>query len=437
MLTHSEVLDDQSELRAQLQRTGGAHRELLRLNWARPLGDIAFDWVSVLAATAAVAWIGPATLPIALIVVANRQRALGNILHDAGHRNLCRTRQVNDSLAGLLVAPLLFASLERYRADHFRHHLQLGTAGGDPDLMVPPDLLPRHWLRSYLLQVCSLQAWWGDFCGHLGAAGVPMSGRAYIVAWWLAALALMLEVAGAQFTSTFVGLWLLARATVFHLITTLREMCDHFGLRPGGILSFTRDTACHGLALGDPPAQQRLPPDPSPAACRAVLPAAAGACAVSQLADYRTHGHDLHAYFAGPERGGAATGSGRRGHDDAGTRAALQVAALLVSASYGIGFLFGSGEMALMHGMAGGIYGVATALGMLACWRVRQAGCGSSACRSGSCSDVPSVQRLQRAVALLSLVWMSGVLGGPDRGRRGHRGLIGLQGVGQADWCWC
>ena len=78
MLTHSEVLDDQSELRAQLQRTGGAHRELLRLNWARPLGDIAFDWVSVLAATAAVAWIGPATLPIALIVVANRQRALGN-----------------------------------------------------------------------------------------------------------------------------------------------------------------------------------------------------------------------------------------------------------------------------------------------------------------------------------------------------------------------
>ena len=37
----------------------------------------------------------------------------------------------------------------------------------------------------------------------------------------------------------------------------------------------------------------------------------------------------------------------------------LQVAALLVSASYGIGFLFGSGELALSHGMAGSIYGVA------------------------------------------------------------------------------
>jgi fatty acid desaturase len=246
MLTHSEVLDDQSELRAQLQRTGGAHRELLRLNWARTLGDIAFDWASILAATAAVVWIGPETLPIALLIVANRQRALGNILHDAGHRNLWRERWMNDGLAAVLVAPLVFASLERYRADHFRHHLQLGAAGGDPDLLASPDVLPGHWLRSYLRHVFSLHAWWGDFSGHLGAAGVSRSSRAYIVVWWLAAMALMLEISGAQFTLTFIGLWLLARATAFHLITTLREMCDHFGLRPGGILSFTRDMAVSG-----------------------------------------------------------------------------------------------------------------------------------------------------------------------------------------------
>lgn len=44
----------------------------------------------------------------------------------------------------------------------------------------------------------------------------------------------------------------------------------------------------------------------------------------------------------------------------------VQIAALLVSASYGIGFLFGSGELALTHGMAGSIYGIATGFGMLA-----------------------------------------------------------------------
>lgn len=104
---------------------------------------------------------------------------------------------------------------------------------------------------------------------------------------------------------------------------------------------------------------------------------------------------------------------------------ALQVAALLVSASYGIGFLFGSGEMALSQGMAGGLYGVATALGMLALatfagrlWKL----------------GVPVWelfgqafgQPIQRLVALLSLVWMSGVLAAQIAGGVAIAQVIGL-----------
>lgn len=106
---------------------------------------------------------------------------------------------------------------------------------------------------------------------------------------------------------------------------------------------------------------------------------------------------------------------------------ALQVAALLVSASYGIGFLFGSGEMALSQGMAGGLYGVATALGMLALatfagrlWKL----------------GVPVWelfgrafgQPIQRAVALLSLVWMSGVLAAQITGGVAIAQVLGLPG---------
>jgi fatty acid desaturase len=284
-----------------LQRDGGRHRELLRLNWARPLGDIAFDWTVILASTAAVAWLGLAMLPLALLVVANRQRALGNILHDAGHRNLCRALRVNDVIAGLLVAPLLFASLKSYRADHFKHHMQLGRAGCDPDLIDPPQVLPRHWLASYLRQVFSPRAWWGNFLGHLGAAGVSWSARAAIVAWWLGALALLLEFTGAHFTLAFIGLWLLARATVFHLITTLREMCDHFGLRPGGILSFTRDMAVRG------PVRWLIHPRNNgyhlthhllPAVPYYLLPRAH--TIFRRLPAYREHGTVCNAYFAGP-----------------------------------------------------------------------------------------------------------------------------------------
>ena len=91
------------------------------------------------------------------------------------------------------------------------------------------------------------------------------------------------------------------------------------------------------------------------------------------------------------------------------TLGALQVAALLVSASYGIGFLFGSGEYALRYGMAGAIYGVATGLGMIAMavfagrlWLAGRPVWDLLGDRSGD--------RVRRLVALLSIVWMAGVL---------------------------
>jgi len=104
---------------------------------------------------------------------------------------------------------------------------------------------------------------------------------------------------------------------------------------------------------------------------------------------------------------------------------ALQVAALLVSASYGIGFLFGSGEMALTHSMAGGLYGVATALGMLALasfagrlWKL-----GMPVWELFGRAFGPPIQR---AVALLSLVWMSGVLAAQIAGGVAIAEVIGL-----------
>ena len=93
----------------------------------------------------------------------------------------------------------------------------------------------------------------------------------------------------------------------------------------------------------------------------------------------------------------------------------LQVAALLVSASYGIGFLFGSGELALSHGMAGSIYGVATGFGMLVL---------AVFARQLWATGLPVWdlfgraygRQLQGVVALLSLIWMSGVLAAQIQG---------------------
>jgi solute:Na+ symporter, SSS family len=103
----------------------------------------------------------------------------------------------------------------------------------------------------------------------------------------------------------------------------------------------------------------------------------------------------------------------------------FQVAALLVSASYGIGFLFGSGELAIAHGMAGSIYGVATAFGMLVLalfarrlWTVGLPVWGLFGRAFGA--------QLQGVVALLSLIWMSGVLAAQIQGGVAVLALLGL-----------
>ena len=184
--------------------------------------------------------------PLSVLVISNRQRALGNILHDAGHRNIWREKGRNDLVARALVAPLLFASLSRYRETHFQHHLELGRTQGDPDLIPGQENLPSSWVVSFARCLLSWSTWLGSLSGHLFEKEVNLRSKAFIFGWWVGLVGVLTLLGGGDFALAFVLLWLIARATFFHCITTFREMCDHFGLQPGGVFGFTRDMVCHG-----------------------------------------------------------------------------------------------------------------------------------------------------------------------------------------------
>ena len=245
MTCRSEVLSDLTELSVQSHQHAAGRHKLLQLKVARPIADVAFDWTVAFASAFAVIEWGGLVAPLAICMIANRQRALGNILHDAGHRNLSRDERINDTLARAFVAPLVFADLPRYRETHYLHHLMLGDAERDPDFLPMSHAGPSNWLLSLARNAFSWKVWFGSLAGHLGDRQVPALGKLYIVAWWLVLLSTLTLLFGAEFSATLATLWIVSRATVFHLITTFREMCDHVGLQTGGIFSFTRDkTTC-------------------------------------------------------------------------------------------------------------------------------------------------------------------------------------------------
>lgn len=104
---------------------------------------------------------------------------------------------------------------------------------------------------------------------------------------------------------------------------------------------------------------------------------------------------------------------------------AAQVACLLVSTTCGTGFLLGTGELAVQSGMAACLYAVSCAAGLvtltifagrlaterLSVWDSLEQRCGAS---------------VGRSAALLSIVWMTGVLASQIRGGSAILALTGL-----------
>ncbi|MCC7485377.1 MAG: fatty acid desaturase [Burkholderiales bacterium] len=230
-------------------RAAGFARELKALHRPRPLLSLAAaaaDWLFVAAAAASVAAFGWIAVPLALLVIGNRQRALGNLLHDASHRSFDANRPRARVLANLLCCWPLWVSMRVYRAEHNRHHKFLGDPGRDPDFIHDETRLARGWVSVWLDQVLSPRMLRGGLFGHLGR--MSARGLAGVACWWAGLLGAIGLVASPREALGFAALWIAARAFVFHPITAFREISDHVGLEPGGLIAFSRNHPFSSLA---------------------------------------------------------------------------------------------------------------------------------------------------------------------------------------------
>jgi fatty acid desaturase len=182
---------------------------------------------------------------VAIVVIGNRQRALGNLLHDAAHGSFGRDRRGADRIARWLLFRPMWTALDLYRREHFAHHRLLGVAGHDVDLIHREEDMGRPWPGLLWRQVTDRRSWQGAALGHLPRAEARE--RGWMLVCWGGLLLALAALAGWRAAAAFAALWLVARATVFHLITTFREISDHVGLRPGTVLGFSRNHTASGL----------------------------------------------------------------------------------------------------------------------------------------------------------------------------------------------
>lgn len=242
----ADAVERDLELAFRFFQTEERQARIAGLERPRPVptaGLLALSWgLIVLAAAAAVRW--PVVQALALVVIASRQRAIGNVLHDAAHGNaFARSPWV---IHWLVAAPM-FEELTRYRKTHLLHHAHLGDPARDPDLLLPPATeASLSSLRVYLRFLLNGRMWLANVLGALPQMDAP--GRARVAAFWVAVSAALALALGPGTAAELLGLWLVARCTCYHAIKVLTELCDHFGLPTPGIFINTRNAPNNWLS---------------------------------------------------------------------------------------------------------------------------------------------------------------------------------------------
>jgi fatty acid desaturase len=103
------------------------------MNLAMWLFAASLDWTLIVCAVVAVS-IDCRWLPVAWLVIGNRQHALGILMHEAAHGNISRAKWLNDWTARLFTAWPLGIQLDNYRQFHLHHHARLNLVD-DPEIV--------------------------------------------------------------------------------------------------------------------------------------------------------------------------------------------------------------------------------------------------------------------------------------------------------------
>jgi fatty acid desaturase len=204
------------------------------------------DWTVVVAATYCAFAVRPALAIFAILIIGNRQRALGNLLHDFAHGGFsAHAKRAADFLGTIFLTLPMFTTLKAYRKTHFAHHWFSGSPQADPDYIIDESLACESRHTVFLRYILDRRIWLGNAFGQWRS--LTAAERARVAGWWLSVLSVLAVFVSPQFSIFFASIWTISRFTSFHVITTFREMADHVGMQPGALMSYTRNSPLIGF----------------------------------------------------------------------------------------------------------------------------------------------------------------------------------------------
>ncbi|KAA6172966.1 fatty acid desaturase family protein [Pseudomonas marginalis] len=195
-------------------------------------------------------------LPLAMLLIGSRQRALATLLHEAAHGVLCRNKRLEKFLGTWCSGYLIFQSWVSYKRSHtLDHHHKLGDPDRDPDY--------QYYRQSGVFEVRST---FGFAFAHLVKPMLflsaprslkyllvnrlirsPSKAEVFLVLTCQGVLALGLTLALG--VKGYFLYWLLPYLTTFQALTWFIELAEHYPMiaKAKSDLQATRNRFSHAV----------------------------------------------------------------------------------------------------------------------------------------------------------------------------------------------
>lgn len=236
---------DPTELQSLYQRQPG-----------RYVRDGVAIWIVILGALAAAILSGSIVVSVvAFAVIAGRQLALNNMVHEASHYLLSRDKDLNDWISDIFFAAPHLISTQGYRIKHLPHHSHLGHPPEDVEFKARYLFRGRRFLWRSLFAVAGGTSLVTAASYGATASKNPQSVRTFaLIALTNGALFAYCWALGSPWAYFY--LWLLPLLTLAGYLGTLRVVAEH---QPVSYAEFPEEDFDSPL---EPPLTRSIPAGP-------------------------------------------------------------------------------------------------------------------------------------------------------------------------------